>query len=175
MQDGDSLMRKRDVRAVLGTGIMAIALLCAMPALAQAPLVEGEQSAATGPMITDPAVIGRCLCAGGRVSTDKAALDTFGGQYAAAKAHAEATAAAVARLRPQVRSDNAEQLDAFRRLVVESQRAENDLYGHVQPAYAAAVTRYNQSVASYNQACAGLPMDKALQTRVAQTLVCPAL
>ena len=166
-------MRKRDARAALGMGMVAAALLFAGPASAQAPLVEGEQSTPVGPLITDPAVIGRCLCAGDRVSADKTALDALGGQYGAAKAHAEATAAAVARLRPQVRPDNAEQLDAFRRLVVESQHAESDLYGKAQPAYAAAVTRYNQSVAAYNEGCAGLPMDKALQAQVAQTLVCP--
>lgn len=167
-------MRKHNVRAVVGMAMTAMALLVAAPALAQAPLIEGEPSTAAGPVVSDPAVIGRCLCAGGRVTSDKAAMDTLGRQYAQAKAHAAATAAAVARLRPQVRPDNAEQLDAFRRLVAESQRADNTLYGAAQPAYAAAVTRYNQSVASYNEGCAGVPMDKALQARVAQTLVCPA-
>lgn len=164
-------MRMRHVGLVLGIGLIGLAAMMPAVSRAQAPLVEGE---AAGSLVTDPAAIGRCLCAGGRISADKETLDSSGRRYAAAKAHADATRAAVDRVRPQLRPDNAEQLDAFRRLVDESQRAEHDLYSVAQPDYSAAVTRYNQSVAAYNGGCAGMRVDKALQARVATSLVCPA-
>ena len=39
--------------------------------------------------------------------------------------------------------------------------------------YAAQVARYNQAVNSYNQGCAGMEVDQALQSRVGQGLACP--
>lgn len=166
-------MRKWNALALVRHGVIVVAMLFAGAAGAQAPLTDGETPLAPDLQVTDPAIIGRCLCAGGRVSADKDALDATGRHYAAVKAHAEATGAAVTHLRPQVRPDNVEQLDAFRRLVVESQQADSDLYGNAQPAYAAAVSRYNQSVTAYNAGCAGLRVDKTIQAHVAQALVCP--
>lgn len=167
-------MRKWNAPGLVRLGTIAAVMLFAGAARAQAPLIEGETPLASEFQVTDPAIIGRCLCAGGRVSADKDALDVTGRHYAAVKAHAEATGAAVMHLRSQVRPDNAEQLDAFRRLVVENQQAERELYGNAQPAYAAAVSRYNQSVTGYNAGCAGLRVDKTIRARVAQSLVCPA-
>jgi hypothetical protein len=153
---------------------MTLTLGFAAAAQAQAPLVDAESSTPSRPLTADTTVIGRCLCAGESLSAQKQDVDVLGHQFVAAKAHAEATRSAVARARPQVRPDDAEQLDAYRRLLVESQRAETRLYGNTQPAYGAAVTRYNAAVAAYNDGCAGIRVDKAAQARVAQTLVCPA-
>lgn len=163
-------MQKYYVRGSFRAALTAMILLGAVPALAQAPVIEGE---ASGPLVTDPAVIGRCLCAGGRLSAEKGTLDALGQRYATAKSRAEATSAAVARARTEIRPGDSEQLDAYRRLLIESQMAAEALYGSAAPAYSAGVTRYNQSVAAYNQACAGIRVDKKLQTHVAETLVCP--
>ena len=158
----------------IALGVMVgIALIGTETARAQAPLVEGEQTGAARALVSDPAIIGRCLCEARRVSGERALLESLDREYRAAKAHAQATEAAVNRVRPLLKADDGEQIDAYRRLLVESQRADHDLYGMVQPVYAAQVARYNQAVNSYNQGCAGMEVDQALQSRVGQALACP--
>ena len=48
-----------------------------------------------------------------------------------------------------------------------------EIYDREAATYAAQVARYNQAVNSYNQGCAGMEVDQALQSRVAQGLACP--
>ena len=152
--------------------IISLALLWVHGAHAQAPVIEGEQPAAPSLLVSDPAIIGRCLCMGRHLSKEKGLLERLDRQFRAAKAHDQATEAAVARARPFLKPDDGEQVAAYRRLLEESQRADRDLYSRVQPAYAAQVARYNQTFNVYNDGCTRMQVVQTLQSKVAQTLVC---
>jgi hypothetical protein len=165
-------MKVKPRHGFLSATILALVLSCAGVARAQAPVIEGEQPGQQGFAVNDPSVIARCLCGARHVSNEKGLLDRLGAEFQAAKSHVAATSAALARARSLVKPDDAEQLDAYRRLLEESQRADRELHGTIQPAYAAQVERYNQSVESYNAACAGMPMDGIVEKRVEENLTC---
>jgi len=151
---------------LIGLGVT----ICAGPAWAQSSVAH---AADTETVVSDPSLIGQCLCEAQAVSSRFDALRSAETQYDDAKNHAEATQREVDALRPKVDPTSAEMLDAYRRLLVESERAKAILYSQAQPDDAKAVTRYNQAVATYNADCAGQRFDANRRAQVAQTLICP--
>jgi hypothetical protein len=153
--------------------IMIMAALAPIAALAQAPADDGQSGDSSGAFVLhDPVAVGQCLCLSRSVASNHDRLIQFGNAYAAAKAHALATRAEVDRLRGQIDPNQAERLDAYRRLVAESERAQDTLYHVAQPAYAQAVSSYDEAVEAYNGSCAGQRLDIEVRNQVARTLVC---
>jgi hypothetical protein len=157
---------------------LGLMLWCAASgsAFAQAPVVYGgdvPNGTAFSP-VTDPHLIARCLCGAETVSARQAAMHKAQHHYDEVKAHAVATRQEVDRLRAQINPAQTETLDAYRRLLNESEAAENDLYRAAQPDYATAVGQYNQAVGDYNRNCAGQRFDAAARAQVARALICPA-
>ena len=75
--------------------------------------------------------------------------------------------------RPSVNVANQADVDAFKRLLDQSDRAADTLAGEATKSYSDAVARYNQAVAAYNGGCAGKSYDPDQLAELRRTLSCP--
>jgi hypothetical protein len=76
-------------------------------------------------------------------------------------------------LRPQVNVNNQADVDAFKRLLERRDAAADAVAGDVTRQYADVVMRYNQAVASYNDACSGKSYDPDQLAELRRSLSCP--
>jgi hypothetical protein len=159
--------------AALALGILVVS----GAARAQAPVIYGDGTpgmGSAGGVITEPSEVAACLCHQRELDAATQALSTAKANYETAQQRNQALEQQVNTVRPQVDPANTDQLDAYRRLVRQSEMANADFYNKATPDYSAAVTRYNTAVNNYNASCAGRGIDPALKAQVEANLYCPA-
>ncbi|HTH97570.1 MAG TPA: hypothetical protein VL574_09150 [Stellaceae bacterium] len=153
-------------------------------ARAQAPVVYGDGSGSVAPVapasgsdattITDPQQVAACLCAESAMRNARAEMLMQHQKYDDAINRLHQLNDQVTSRRDQVDPSQPDQVQAYRNLVAESERANALVYNHATPDYDAAVHRYNDSVATYNSTCAGRGITPELRAQVQANLYCPA-
>ncbi len=149
---------------------MAAACILAAAGLSiVAPKGAGAQA-----MVSDPAVIGQCLCLQQSVATKRAEMTARQRAFdLLQKSIADQTATLESR-RPGVNVDDPAAVQSFRDALdnrdADAERLERETYPDLQNAIAV----YNQRVDQYNQSCAGKNFNDQDIARVRAALTCPA-
>jgi hypothetical protein len=160
--------------AILAAGILISA--GAARAQTEAPVVYGDSAGgdASAGVIDQPSQVAACLCSQRELDDATQAMTSAKATYQAAQQRDLALRQQVDASRGQVNPADTDALDAYRRLVRQSEQATADFYNTATPDYDKAVKRYNAAVATYNGDCAGRGIDPGLKAQVAANLYCPA-
>jgi hypothetical protein len=152
------------MRITLLGGLAAAAFMTSLVATsAQAQMV-----------LTSPNEIRSCLC----LQQSVTALD--GGVVQQRQAHEkrrqelEALDAEVNAQRSQINVNNFAQVEAFKHLIEQRDKAAADFSGPATASYAQAVARYNAAVGQFNSFCASKAYDSVVRAQVQGSLSCPA-
>lgn len=128
---------------------------------------------ASAQLLSDPEAIRACLC-------DERQMMTLSEEMHQQQRLYEERRQALQKLDEEVRARRASidvyndaEIDAFKRLLNQRDQAADEFAGAVTQSYAQAVNRYNQSVAVYNNNCAGKSYDPTRLAEVRQNLFCP--
>jgi hypothetical protein len=149
--------------SVLAGAAAAALLVPALLTTAQAQVV-----------LHSPAEIGSCLC----LQQSVAALDAQVAQrrqaHEQSRQELEALEAEVRAQRSQIDVNNFDQIQAFKHLLDQRDKAASNFAGDATASYADAVGRYNEAVNRFNATCAGKAYDEAVLAQVRTGLSCPA-
>jgi uncharacterized protein YukE len=137
-------------------------------ALAAAPLAPaGAQE-----VLHAPDAIRSCLCQEQAVSTLSDEVLQRNRAYEEQRKMVEDLDNKVRTQRPEVNVSNAADVDAFRQLLDQRDKAADTFAGDTTRNYSDAVGRYNQAVNSFNNGCAGKAYDPEVLAEV-RKLTCP--
>jgi TolA-binding protein len=139
--------------------------------LAAVAAIGGGAQAQT--VVTDPAAIASCLCEQYRVETLHERATVAQRHYDEEKQRLDALDREVDERRATVDPQNEEQLDAFRRLLLQEETAKAHFFNQVLPHTQAVAGRYNRALAGYAPRCTGISYDPEALARAKATLVCP--
>jgi uncharacterized protein YukE len=120
-----------------------------------------------------PAAIRSCLCQEQSVSTLANDVLQQNKVYEDRRKTLESLDSEVRARRAQINVANQSEVDAFKNLLDQRDRAADGFAGEVTRSYSDAVTRYNQSVAEFNAGCAGKAYDQEVLREVRANLSCP--
>jgi hypothetical protein len=153
---------------------LVFSALVAGPARAQssAPL---QTPLAGGAAVTDPEEIRACLCAHESVMTLGAQVDVETKRHQAAQDRIAALDQQLTQSRGNVDVNQADQVDAYRRLVEARERAMAEFTYDLTPHLQTLVARYNAASNSYNASCTTRSMDQTTLDTVKASLSCPPI
>jgi len=123
-------------------------------------------------VVTDPAVVGWCLCGQRFVDALYARVEAAQRDYEDAHARLQALDNRVNDTRPTVDTDDPGQVDAFRRLVREDEIENAHFFNDVLPHQQALVARYNRRLTRYTAACGGRSFEADALAQAKATLSC---
>ena len=118
-------------------------------------------------------VIADCICAQRRTAALHGEAARAQQRYQDAQSRLAALNAQLQQTRSTVNSDDDAQVDAYRRLLVQSEQQNSYLFNTILPRTQSVIARYNQSVATYNARCTGRRFDTSVTQEISQTLTCP--
>lgn len=131
-------------------------------------------SAQAQTILHSPGEISACLC----LQQSVGALDNRVVQSGQAREQSrkalEALETEVQSRRPQVDVNDFDQVQAFKQLLEQRDRASASFAGEMTSSYADAVARYNEVVNRFNASCAGKAYDETVLAQVRSGLSCPA-
>jgi hypothetical protein len=130
-------------------------------------------SAGAQELVRAPEQIRGCLCEERSVGALNAEVQTQSRAYEDKRQAFQALDKQVQTTRPSVNVANQADIDAFKRLLEQRDRAADVLASEATKRYSDAVARYNQAVAAYNGACAGKSYDPDQLADLRRTLSCP--
>ncbi len=145
------------------------------PVLGAAALISSTMigAVAAQEVVRSPDAIRTCLCQEQSVSTLNGEVQAQAKAYNDKRQTFQTLDKEVQTGRAQVNVNNPGDVDAFKRLLEQRDKAADELAGQATQSYADAVQRYNQAVASYNSSCAGKAFDPDEMAKVKQSLSCP--
>jgi uncharacterized protein YukE len=123
-------------------------------------------------LVRAPEQIRGCLCQERSVAALNAEVQTQSRAYEEKRQSFQALDKQVQSTRPSVNVANQADVDAFKRLLDQRDRAADTLAGEATKSYSDAVARYNQAVAAYNGGCAGKSYDPDQLAELRRTLSC---
>jgi hypothetical protein len=129
--------------------------------------------AAAQELVRAPEQIRSCLCQERSVGTLSSEVQAQSRAYEDKRQAFQAFDKQVQTTRPTVNVAKQGDVDAFKRLLEQRDRAADDLASNATKTYSDAVSRYNQAVAAYNGACAGKSYDPDQLAEMRRTLSCP--
>lgn len=145
-----------------------------LAALAVAPILAATLAYATDqPLERSPQAIQKCLCMEQTVAALNSQVQAQSRVYEDKRQVFQTLDNQVRTSRSEVNVNNQQDVDAFRRLLEQRDEAADTLAGATTSSYAEAVTRYNQSVAAYNDQCAGKAYDADQLAQIRAALNCP--
>jgi hypothetical protein len=124
-------------------------------------------------LVRAPEQIRGCLCQERSVGALNAEVQTQSRGYEEKRQSFQTLDKQVQATRPSVNVANQADVDAFKRLLDQRDRAADTLAGDATKSYSDAVARYNQAVAAYNGGCAGKSYDPDQLAELRRTLSCP--
>jgi hypothetical protein len=124
-------------------------------------------------VVRAPDQIRSCLCQERAVSALNAEVQAQSRAYDDKRQAFQALDRQVQATRPTVNVAKPADVDAFKRLLDQRDRAADDLAGNATRTYSDAVARYNHAVAAYNGSCAGKSYDADQLAEMRRTLSCP--
>lgn len=124
-------------------------------------------------VVRSPEQIRACLCQERAVAALNSEVQAQSRAYEDKRQSFQALDRQVQNGRARVNVNSQAEIDAFKRLLEQRDRAADALAGDATHSYADAVTRYNQAVATYNGACAGKAYDPDQLAELRRTLSCP--
>ena len=137
-------------------------------------MLSGVASGATAQeLVRSPEQIRGCLCQERSVSALNSEVQAQSRAYEDKRQAFQALDKQVQSTRPTVNVAKQADVDAFKRLLDQRDRAADDLAGNATRTYSDAVSRYNQAVAAYNGSCAGKSYDPDQLAEMRRTLSCP--
>jgi len=136
-------------------------------------LLSGISGAAAQELVRAPEQIRSCLCQERSVGALNSEVQAQSRAYEDKRQAFQALDKQVQTTRPTVNVAKQGDVDAFKRLLEQRDRAADDLASNATKTYSDAVSRYNQAVASYNGACAGKSYDPDQLAEMRRTLSCP--
>ena len=136
-------------------------------------LLSGVGGAAAQELVRAPDQIRSCLCQERSVGALNSEVQAQSRAYEDKRQAFQALDKQVQTTRPTVNVAKQGDVDAFKRLLEQRDRAADDLASNATKTYSDAVSRYNQAVASYNGACAGKSYDPDQLAEMRRTLSCP--
>ena len=137
-------------------------------------VLSGVISGATAQeLVRSPEQIRSCLCQERSVSTLNSEVQAQSRAYEEKRQTFQALDKQVQSTQPPVNVAQQADVDAFKRLLDQRDRAADDLAGNATKTYSDAVSRYNRAVAAYNGACAGKSYDPDQLAGTRRTLSCP--
>jgi galactokinase len=119
-----------------------------------------------------PSLIAQCLCAQRQTSALHRQAERAQRSYVDGKARLATLDNQLAQTKSTVDSNDPAQVDAYRRLLLQSEQQNAHLYNDVLPETQSIVGRYNQAVDNYNARCSGQRFDSAVLAQVSASLVC---
>ncbi|HKW52820.1 MAG TPA: hypothetical protein VJO12_03950 [Stellaceae bacterium] len=129
--------------------------------------------AAAQELVRAPDQIRSCLCQERSVGALNSEVQAQSRSYEDKRQAFQAFDKQVQTTRPRVNVAKQGDVDAFKRLLEQRDRAADDLASNATKTYSDAVSRYNQAVAAYNTACAGKSFDPDQLAEIRRTLSCP--
>jgi hypothetical protein len=159
-------------RSAIHLAAFALSALLAGPALAQSSTPLQTPLSGIDP-VTDPEAIRACLCAHESVMTLGAQVDAETKRHQAAQDRIAALDQQLTQSRGTVDVKQPDQVDAYRRLVEERERAMADFTYDQTPNLQKLVARYNAASSSYNASCTTHSMDQTTLDMVKASLSCP--
>ena len=136
-------------------------------------LLSDASGAAAQELVRAPEQIRSCLCQERSVGALNSEVQAQSRAYEDKRQAFQALDKQVQTTRPTVNVAKQGDVDAFKRLLEQRDRAADDLASNATKTYSDAVSRYNQAVASYNGACAGKSYDPDQLAEMRRTLSCP--
>lgn len=124
-------------------------------------------------LVRAPDQIRGCLCQERSVGTLNSEVQAQSRAYEDKRQTFQSLDKQVQTTRPTVNVANQGDVDAFKRLLDQRDRAADDLASNATKSYSDAVARYNQAVAAYNGNCAGKSYDPDQLAELRRTLSCP--
>ncbi|HLJ62676.1 MAG TPA: hypothetical protein VKT70_01130 [Stellaceae bacterium] len=115
-----------------------------------------------------------CLCKSQVVSTLDKEVKDQGALYEQRRGALEALDQEVRQRRAQVNVNNPSEVEAFKALLAQRDKAADDFAGTITARYSETVNRYNQAVAAFNDGCAGNAYDPEVERQVRANLSCNA-
>jgi hypothetical protein len=125
-----------------------------------------------GPVLTDPEAVGRCLCGQRFVETMHERALAAQREFDAAHARQQALQHRVDQSRAAVDPNDPDQVDAFRRLLLESETETARLFNEVLPHTQSVLARYNERRERYTESCGGRQFDALVYERQKAVLSC---
>jgi deoxyribodipyrimidine photolyase len=124
-------------------------------------------------VIKDPVMVRSCLCEQRQLSALLGTVNDRRQAYEASQQNVDKLNQELAQRRDQINVYSDSDVDAYKQLLAQSDRAAITLADQATPSYNDAVTRYNDALASYNTRCGGKSYDQAVYSAVQATLACP--
>jgi predicted nucleic acid-binding Zn-ribbon protein len=133
----------------------------------------GISAAAAQEVVRAPEQIRNCLCQERSVGALNTEVQAQSRAYEDKRQAFQALDKQVQTTRPSVNVAKQADVDAFKRLLEQRDRAADDLASTATKSYSDAVARYNQAVAAYNGNCAGKSYDADQLADMRRNLSCP--
>jgi TolA-binding protein len=151
---------------------MRIMVLAGMAAAAVMASTVGTTAKAQM-VLTQPGDIRACLCLQQSVTVLDGDVVRQRQAHEQQRQQVDALDAEVNAQRSQIDVNNFDQVQAFKHLIDQRDKAAADFAGPVTARYADAVARYNAAVNQFNGSCAGKAYDQAVLAQVQAGLACP--
>ena len=130
-------------------------------------------AAAQTPVLADPETIRDCVCREARIETLRERMALAQRHYDEADAALKALDARVEAARPQIDPADQAQLDGFRRLLLEDEKARARFFNETLPHTQDVIARYNAERDTYVPRCTGIGYDPAVLAQVKAAPACP--
>lgn len=149
--------------------IMVLAGMAAAAVMASAAVTSAEAQT----VLTQAGDIRACLCLQQSVTALDGEVARQRQAHEQQRQQVEALDAEVNAQRSRIDVNNFDQVQAFKHLLEQRDKAAADFAGPVTASYADAVARYNAAVNRFNGSCAGKAYDQAVLAQVQAGLSCP--